>query len=105
LARTPFWRDFAKPGYVHLHNFAALRNSSKGTAMDGSILLKDDICDGAGEIGDFIGVEERAAIRLCYTCQIPAWKEGGKWRMRKSRYLQHIREKEVTNTPDGRASR
>ena len=57
----------------------------------------NDVCNGAAEIGDFIGEDERRALRLCYTGQIPGWKEGGRWRMRKSRYRQQVTEREDAN--------
>jgi hypothetical protein len=52
--------------------------------------LAEDLCDGAFDIGQYIGKSERQALHLCATRQIPAFKEGGKWRMRKSRYAKHV---------------
>ena len=61
------------------------------------ISIADDVCDGAAAIGAFIGADERRALRLCYAGVIPAWKEGGLWRMRKSRYLRLVAEREEAN--------
>jgi hypothetical protein len=60
------------------------------TDQNAALPFAEDVCDSAAEIGDYIHKTERQATHLCATGQIPAWKEGGKWRMRKSRYLQHI---------------
>ena len=56
--------------------------------------LAEDLCDGASQIGAFIGKTERQALHLCATRQIPAFKEGGKWRMRKSRYVRQVEDLE-----------
>ena len=50
----------------------------------------DDLCVGTKAIGDFLNKTGRQAEHLCVTRQIPAFKEGGKWNLRKSTYARHI---------------
>jgi hypothetical protein len=61
---------------------------------DKATLIARDQCEGAAEIGVVIEKDERAALHLCYTRQIPAYKQGGKWHMRPSRYFQYVRDQE-----------
>lgn len=56
--------------------------------------LAGDILKGATAIAEFIGTTDRAALHLCYTGQVPAFKRGGQWCMRKSRYRRHLEDLE-----------
>lgn len=54
----------------------------------------DDIITGSRAIAEFIGTKERAALHLAYTGQLPCFKRGGQWCMRKSRYYRYLEELE-----------
>lgn len=47
-------------------------------------LLKDDLLNGAAEIGAFIGKSERAIYHLIYGGQIPVFRKGRRIFARKS---------------------
>ena len=57
-------------------------------------LIERDWCDNAAEIGVVIEKTERQALHLCATSQVPAFKQGGRWKMRPSRHRRHIEELE-----------
>ena len=57
----------------------------------------DDVWNGIEEIARGIKVSPRRALYLCYTGQVPAFKEGRLWRLRSSRYLASVAEREEAN--------
>jgi hypothetical protein len=59
-------------------------------------LIAKDWAEGSTQIGCVIDRDERAALHLCYTRQLPAFKLGGKWCMRPSTYFRHIEKLEDT---------
>lgn len=61
----------------------------------------DDVLTGAAEIGKFIGKDERAALHLLYSGQLPGYKLGGIWHLRVSRYLEYVAELENANLARG----
>jgi hypothetical protein len=54
----------------------------------------DDLLEGCKEIAEFIRKPERTAYYWCASAQLPAFKMGGKWHMRKSRWRRHVEELE-----------
>jgi hypothetical protein len=50
----------------------------------------DDTLEGVIEIAAHLGKTERQVFYLCETGQIPAFKLGKKWHLRKSTYDRHI---------------
>jgi hypothetical protein len=58
--------------------------------------IADDTLGGAAEISSYIGKTVRQTQRLLETKQIPAFKLGGRWHMRKSTYQTHIERLEAS---------
>ncbi len=56
--------------------------------------MAEDLLKGARAIGGYIGENERIAFYLCETHQIPAFKRGKLWMMRKSVYRSDIENSE-----------
>jgi hypothetical protein len=54
-----------------------------------------DTLNGAAEIAAFLGKNRRQAFWLCQNKQIPSFKVGGLWRMRKSAYRRFIERREA----------
>lgn len=61
--------------------------------------------EGSAAIGDFIKKSAKAANHLCATGQLPAYKLGGKWHMRPSRYREEQRRREDANLAKGQSTR
>jgi hypothetical protein len=49
-----------------------------------------DTLEGIEAIAGYIGKSQRRVYYLCETRQIPVFKLGGKWHLRKSTYAAHI---------------
>ena len=59
--------------------------------------IADDTLEGASEIAAFTGKTVRQTTHLLETKQIPAFKIGGRWHMRKSTYTAFIARLERDN--------
>jgi len=57
-------------------------------------ILAEDLATGCFEIGILLRKSEQQVAYLCRTGQVPAFKEGGCWKMRPSRYRRHIEQLE-----------
>ena len=53
-----------------------------------------DTCQGVNTIAEFLGEKPRRIFYLCETGQIPAYKIGGRWYLRRSTYLRFVEERE-----------
>jgi hypothetical protein len=60
--------------------------------------LAADMLHGTVEIAGYIGETERRTEYLLEKDVLPAFKQGGSWRMRKSTYLTHIERLEAAKT-------
>jgi len=52
--------------------------------------IANDTLEGIDAIAEHLGKPRRRVYYLCETRQIPAFKLGGKWHLRKSTYAAHI---------------
>jgi hypothetical protein len=57
--------------------------------------MADDTLEGAAEIAAFTGKTLRQTHYLLETKQLPAFKLGGRWHMRRSTYTAHIEKLEA----------
>ena len=57
--------------------------------------LRDDLLKGAASIADYIGESPRRTFYLLERGQIPGFKCGGRWNLRKSTMLKHIEQLET----------
>ena len=71
---------------------------------DKAELIERDWAKGAAQIACVIDRDERAALHLCYTGKLPAFKLGGKWCMRPSAFFRHIARLEDAATAQLRAA-
>ena len=61
-------------------------NGSESAPSD----LAGDMCNGVEEIAEYTDDTIRATYHKCSKRQIPAFKLGGQWRMRKSAYRELV---------------
>jgi hypothetical protein len=64
--------------------------------------MADDTLEGTRAIAEFIGKTDRQTDHLLQSRQLPAFKLGGRWHMRKSTYLNHVERLEAEAAPDTR---
>ena len=57
--------------------------------------LRDDLLKGAASIADYIGESPRRTFYLLERGQIPGFKQGGRWNLRKSTMIKHIEKLEA----------
>lgn len=66
--------------------------------------IAEDVVAGTADIAVFIGKTVRQTQYLLETRQIPAFKLGGRWHLRRSRYVAHIEQLEEAEAGKGRAA-
>jgi len=59
-----------------------------------------DTLFGVEEIAAFLRVTRRRAYYLCETREIPSFKLGGRWHLRRSTYLRHVEHLERVGTSE-----
>ena len=64
-------------------------NSSRVHDVPPTQSLANDLMKGAEEIGKFIGESTRCTYYLLEKGELPAFKQGGVWRGRKTTFLAH----------------